>query len=295
MIGLIFLCLSSTVIFADNIKDAETYKKQGNAKYEKQDYVGAIKDYTIAIKLNPKYADAYHNRGSAKIGLNDYAGAIDDYTKAIKLDPKNAKAYYGRGLAEADFQDYVGAIKDYTIAIELNPKYVEAYNNRGVAKYNLGDKKGALEDSTEAAKLGSPLATKNIKEFHNLEVSNKSKINSSKKQAPKSRQVTSVAQAYVGHWYRRFEGDDGTMFNEDMYVSSSTIKTYFSGAPDPLSRSYEITSVGEDSIDITETFLESGWEVNRTIQFSADKRQITVITHTIGGAETSANYIYKGE
>ena len=55
---------------------------------------------TKAIELNPNYAKAYYNRGIAKFDLQDYKGAIADYTKAIELNPNYAKAYYNRGIAK---------------------------------------------------------------------------------------------------------------------------------------------------------------------------------------------------
>ena len=56
------------------------------------DYEGAIKDYTIAIKLEPNNILPYINRGNVKFDLNDYEGAINDYTIANKLEPDNEEA-----------------------------------------------------------------------------------------------------------------------------------------------------------------------------------------------------------
>ena len=80
-----FLCLCSIVLFADNIKDARAYFNQGLAKYDLQDYTGAIKDFTRAIELNPKYAEAYGGRGLAKYSLKDKQGALEDLSKSGEL------------------------------------------------------------------------------------------------------------------------------------------------------------------------------------------------------------------
>jgi tetratricopeptide (TPR) repeat protein len=55
---------------------AQEWYNQGNEKSNSQDFVGSIKDYDKAIKLEPKNTDAYYNRGSSKMYLKDYKGAL---------------------------------------------------------------------------------------------------------------------------------------------------------------------------------------------------------------------------
>lgn len=81
----LFLGLGATALFADNIKEAESYLSQGFGKWFCSDYAGAIQDYNKAIELNPKYAEAYFNRGGAKFNLQDVFGALADYSKAGEL------------------------------------------------------------------------------------------------------------------------------------------------------------------------------------------------------------------
>ena len=45
--------------------------QRGNAKGELDDYRGAIKDYSISIKLNPDNGFAFANRGLANNYLNN--------------------------------------------------------------------------------------------------------------------------------------------------------------------------------------------------------------------------------
>ena len=137
-------------------KYARAYFKRGMAKYELEDYSGAIRDYTKAIKISPKDAslpDFYNNRGNSKKALEDYSGAIADYTKAIKIDPKYvflSAFYYNRGNSKKALKDYSGAIADFTKAIELDPKYAWSYNSRGISKRALEDFSGAIADFTKA-------------------------------------------------------------------------------------------------------------------------------------------------
>ena len=81
---------SSAVMLSLPEKVKASYIKNGNRKYAKGDYYGAIIDYSRAIEINPKNYNAYYNRGLAKHSLKDFDGAIDDYTKAIKYNQKEA-------------------------------------------------------------------------------------------------------------------------------------------------------------------------------------------------------------
>jgi tetratricopeptide (TPR) repeat protein len=45
---------------------AEDFFIQGNDKYEKGDYQGALAAYSQAIVLNPNYVEAYNRRGNAR-------------------------------------------------------------------------------------------------------------------------------------------------------------------------------------------------------------------------------------
>jgi len=125
--SLIIFCLFITILAY--AQTAEDYFNSGLTKSNKQDYKGAIQDYSKAIELDPKLVKAYVNRGLAKANIKDYREAIQDYSKAIELDPKLAKTYESRGLAKANIKDYRGAIQDFTKAIELNPNLDKAYNN----------------------------------------------------------------------------------------------------------------------------------------------------------------------
>ena len=66
--------------------NAEALLEQGNAKYAKKDYQGAIADYNEAIRITPTFALAYYNHGIMKSELGDKQGAIADYTNAIRIN-----------------------------------------------------------------------------------------------------------------------------------------------------------------------------------------------------------------
>ena len=132
---------------------AETYFLWGNAKYKLGNYVGAIADYTKAIRLKPNYATAYNNRGLAKFRLERYIAAVVDFDIAIRLKPDDADAYNNRGSAKYRLGQHFAAISDFDIAIRLKPDDAEVYNNRGYAKADLGQYFAAISDFDIAIRL----------------------------------------------------------------------------------------------------------------------------------------------
>jgi tetratricopeptide (TPR) repeat protein len=126
-------------------KNVINYINRGNVKNKRNDFQGAVSDYTKAIALNPNFALAYYNRGNAYNKKGDLAEAIKDYNKAIKLNPNDANVYYNRGNVYRTKADLADAIKDYDKAIALNPNFAEAYNNRGNVYYNEGDLEMAIK------------------------------------------------------------------------------------------------------------------------------------------------------
>jgi tetratricopeptide (TPR) repeat protein len=132
---------------------ADAYYSRGNSRYELGDKQGAVADYTQAIKINPNYADGYYNRGNVRYELGDTQGAIADYNQAVKINPNNAQAYSERASLRYMLGDTQGAIADYNQAVKINPNNAEAYGNRGIIRSELGDKQGAIQDLQKAGEL----------------------------------------------------------------------------------------------------------------------------------------------
>ena len=119
---LAFFIVFLAIPFSASAQTADEFFKSGYNKYETGDYVGAIADYSQAIRLKPDYLEAYNNRGSAKNGLSKYIEAITDYTETIRLNPNCAEAYYGRGAAKYNLGRKKAACADFRRALELGYK-----------------------------------------------------------------------------------------------------------------------------------------------------------------------------
>ncbi|MGL5731858.1 MAG: tetratricopeptide repeat protein, partial [Bacteroidales bacterium] len=100
--------------------------KAKNQKAPKMDNELVIRDYDMAIDLNPGFTYAYFNRANARTMQKDFRNAILDFNEAIRIDPEFAEAYFNRGLVYIYQNQTEKGIADLSKAGELGMS--EAYN-----------------------------------------------------------------------------------------------------------------------------------------------------------------------
>jgi tetratricopeptide (TPR) repeat protein len=110
---------------------------------------------TNQIAANPSYAKNYLERGKQYFRLLEFYDAIKDYSMAIKLDPSLDDAWYGRGMARGRSGELAAAIDDLSVYLERNPDSSVAYTKRGVRRIWKGDLVAAEKDLRQALKLDS--------------------------------------------------------------------------------------------------------------------------------------------
>ena len=81
--------------------------------------------------------DQYFYIGRSRIYFGNYVSAIENLNIVIKLRPNLPEPYYFRGMAKHYIDDYRGAKNDYDKALDIKPFYPEAYMYRGMANYEL--------------------------------------------------------------------------------------------------------------------------------------------------------------
>lgn len=101
---------------------SDEYFEKGYTNEQKEDYKGAIIEFSSAIDENPSFAKAYNHRGYAKGMLGDFTGELEDCSKAIDLDKHYGSAYYNRGDAKYFLDDSIGACTDYHKALDAGYK-----------------------------------------------------------------------------------------------------------------------------------------------------------------------------
>jgi len=122
---------------------------------DSRDYIGAVDDFSKAIKKDKKNLNAYLKRGTAKSrsGKYEFDDIIKDYNQAIKLNNKSSDAYLGRYFFYEENYKYSEAIEDLKKAIlygEKNDYFWIYFRRLSDLKVKMNDFSGALSDINEA-------------------------------------------------------------------------------------------------------------------------------------------------
>ena len=134
---------------------ALTYYRRGVA-FHKQSQAGrAILDYSTALWKEDLPRDfrsrTLNNRGYAFEAINDFESAMRDYNLAIKLNPTYAEAFANRGNVQKHYGHYDQALADYNSALRNGhprPAFVFAW--QGQALENAGKRREAMDAYRQA-------------------------------------------------------------------------------------------------------------------------------------------------
>jgi Flp pilus assembly protein TadD len=132
---------------------AAAYYNLGLAYWTRGQKELSVKNYSLAIEVDPKYDDAYYGRGTCYFYLNQPEQALADYNKTIEVNNKYDKAYTARGILNNNLKRYDEAIADYSKAIEINPVDPSLYNNRAMIYGTLLKWNKAIEDLSKVIEL----------------------------------------------------------------------------------------------------------------------------------------------
>jgi len=153
-------------ITADNPRDVEMWHELAGLYREAEQWDKAIGAETQAIQRHGKYAVAFYGRGKAKLGKEDYAGAVEDFTASIRLlearggldlyltveQPPESyiDSYRSRGVALAHLNRYGDGIADLSTALKLRNDDPKLLFERGYLEEKGGRKNDAVPDYSRA-------------------------------------------------------------------------------------------------------------------------------------------------
>jgi tetratricopeptide (TPR) repeat protein len=146
----------------DNPRDVEFWHLLGGLYREAEQWDKAIAAETEAVERHPKYAIAFYGRGKARAGKEDYSGAVDDFTSSIRLfemrggleiyltleqpSPEYIDCYRSRGVALAHLDKYDNAVGDLSTAIKLRKDDPKLLYERGYLEERAKRNKEAIAD-----------------------------------------------------------------------------------------------------------------------------------------------------
>jgi tetratricopeptide (TPR) repeat protein len=120
-------------------------------------YGDVVDSCEAALAHGPASAELYRIRGLARAGRDDFAGAIEDYTLALALHPDApADVYRDRGWAHLLANAPEMALKDFDAVLRINPADPDGPAGRATARVRLNRIREALADAEESLRRAEP-------------------------------------------------------------------------------------------------------------------------------------------
>lgn len=110
--------------------------------------------YLQAQKVDSTDVRVFEGLGYGFLEEHSFKDAISVFTRAAEISPASKKVFYGLGKAYLQSSQYADAIKAYDQAIKIDPSYAMAYQNRASAKYLAQDLNGCCTDLKRCEELG---------------------------------------------------------------------------------------------------------------------------------------------
>ncbi len=133
--------------------DPKTHNNLGDVYFRHKNFPAAIKEFSLAAKLNPKYADAYHNLGNAYYQNGNLEEAQKSYERALAINPSIWQSYQAIGIIYFDRKDFIKTEKYLIKALQLSPNNPQIYYNLGIIYYQMSRKEDARKSLQKALDL----------------------------------------------------------------------------------------------------------------------------------------------
>jgi tetratricopeptide (TPR) repeat protein len=111
----------------------EYYTMVGNELRKLGRYAQALAYHDMGVALAARDPIALINRGVTMALNNAYESSIKDFTLALHLDPNSTEGYYNRGMSWLNLRKAGGAIRDFGKVLILDPTYEKARQYRELA------------------------------------------------------------------------------------------------------------------------------------------------------------------
>lgn len=119
--------------------NALAHQNLGTILNRRKDRDGAIRQYELALEIDPNRADARVNLGVMLLKRGDMEGAEAHFTRVLGTTPDHADALFASGWLLETNGDPSGAASRYQAALSARPGHLRARNNLGVLSFASGD------------------------------------------------------------------------------------------------------------------------------------------------------------
>ena len=111
-VGVLAFMLAAMLALAST-DSASKHASKGESLFAAGDFDGAIKEFRLAVRLNPRSSKEHFELGLALKAKGDLDGAVSEYREAIRIDPGLAEAHANIGSILQMQGDLDGAISQY--------------------------------------------------------------------------------------------------------------------------------------------------------------------------------------
>jgi serine/threonine protein kinase/Tfp pilus assembly protein PilF len=134
-------------------KLAEAHTSLANLIWDEWDFVGAEKEFKLAIELNPGYATARHWYGLLMSVLGRQDEAIREIKIARSLDPLSPRISANLGYVLYCARRYDQALEELNKALEVDPNHYEIHRLLGYVYEAMGKYEEAIKSYLRAIEL----------------------------------------------------------------------------------------------------------------------------------------------
>ncbi len=120
---------------------------------------------TVIISSCGQTALEYFDNGIEKQNKQNFKGALSDYSKAIELEEAFIEAYYNRALVYLNLEKHKEAMSDLDKVIEINERFPNALITRGLIYVILEDKEACCRDFLKAKEIGDTAANRLLAQY----------------------------------------------------------------------------------------------------------------------------------
>lgn len=122
---MVVICLGFSALRCLYAEEASVCYNLGVVYGETGEWEKAIKEYEMAIELEPDYINAYYNLGIAYGNMDRWEDAASVYERLINIEPDDAEAHYNLGLIYIILDNFDGADEEYEVLIKIAPDYAD--------------------------------------------------------------------------------------------------------------------------------------------------------------------------